>query len=296
MCRAAVVAAFILAGAAPAIAQPKTDTVLDQCLPAELREDAITFKTEDNIVLPGLVFGSGSSGVVLAHGETEQICAWLPLARQLADDGFQVLLHQSRSPLLPREARARYDRDVLAAAKELDRRGASSIVIGGAGTSAAAIASIASKVQNLKGVFLLTPLQTCRRTDFEFDTLAGIESVQAPVFVAAAQDDVVELKVDHLDDVRLADDARAVAGAAPNDRLEIVPGKARGVELMEDAALRDEVRAFAREVAPPPSFAARWWPLIAGGVVMLVGVLALVIFWRRRLSTARPEAVDTVWK
>ncbi|ANZ38505.1 hypothetical protein BBK82_23025 [Lentzea guizhouensis] len=59
-----VVGAFVLLHAAPAIAQPKTEP--HHCVPADLREDAITFRADDGVELPGLVFGSGSSGVLLA--------------------------------------------------------------------------------------------------------------------------------------------------------------------------------------------------------------------------------------
>jgi hypothetical protein len=63
-----------------AVAQPKTE--LNRCVSADLREDAIRFQTEDGVELPGLVFGSGSSGVLPAHTQTEVLYDWFPLARR----------------------------------------------------------------------------------------------------------------------------------------------------------------------------------------------------------------------
>ena len=130
-----LVAAVVLVGVAPATAQP--DAELNQCVPAGLRNDAVSFRTEDHVVLHGLVLGSGSSGVLLAPGTFESVCAWLPLARELADDGYRVLLYQSRSGPIPTGA-FRYDLDLLVAAVELGRLGATSMVVGGAGIAATA--------------------------------------------------------------------------------------------------------------------------------------------------------------
>lgn len=279
---AVIIAAFVLVSAVPAIAQPKAE--LHPCVPADLREDAISFKAEDGVGLTGLVFGSGSSGVLLAHSQTEEICDWLPLARQLADDGHQVLVYEMRSLLL-RENRHRYDLDVLAAANELDDRGASSIVAGGAGTGATAIATVAAKIPGLKGMFLLTPFQAFHTSSVDLDAVEGIATVQVPSFVAAAQDD-------QIGDTPLADESRQVAGAAKNARLEIVPGTAHFAKLTDDAAVRDKVRAFVRESVPPQTFLERWWLPIGGGVVLLLVLAAGVVVLRRRAARNTTTSAD----
>lgn len=282
---AVVVAAFTLVSAVPVVAQPKTE--LHKCVPADLREDAITFKTEDGVELPGLVFGSGSSGVLLAHTQTEFICDWLPLARQLAEDGHQVLVYEMRTLLL-RENRNRYDLDVLAAAAELDSRGASSIVAGGGGTGATAIATAAGKIPGLKGMFLLTPFKAFQTSSSDLDAVGGIGAVEVPSLVVAAQDDVIESgDTSYVEDTRLADHARAVAGAASNAKLEIVPGKAHFAELIDDAVLSEKVRAFVRETSPPPTFLERWLMVIVGGVLLLLlFVVAVVVVLRRRAHSS----------
>ena len=287
---AVVVAAFVLTSAVPVVAQPKTE--LNNCVPADLREDAITFKAEDGVELPGLVFGSGSSGVLLAHTQTEVLCDWLPLARQLADDGHQVLVYEMRTLLL-RENRNRYDLDVLAAAAELDSRGASSIVAGGSGTGATAIATAAAKIPGLKGMFLLTPFKAFQTSSSDLDAVGGIGAVEVPSLVVAAQDDVIETGVPDVEDVRLAEHARVVAGAASNAKLEIVPGKAHFAELIDDAALSEKVRAFVRETSPRPTFVGRWLMLIVGGVVLLViGLRGALLVFRLKHNRARAVSGD----
>ncbi|MDT7788672.1 MAG: hypothetical protein QOF58_7091 [Pseudonocardiales bacterium] len=286
---AVLVAAFVLVSASPSSAQPKTE--LNKCVPADLRDDAISFEAEDGVELPGLVFGSGSSGVLLAHTQTEFLCDWLPLARQLAEDGHQVLVYEMRSMML-RENRHRYDLDVLGAAKELDSRGASSIVAGGGGTGATAIATAAAKIPSLKGMFLLTPFKTFQTSSSDLDAVAGIGTVQVPSFIAAAQDDVIELGDSELQDVRLADHARQIADAATNAKLQIVPGKAQSAELTDDPAMRDEVRAFVRESSPPPTFLERWWLPIGGGVLVLALVIAGVVVLRRKRSATTGQDVS----
>ncbi len=279
---AVVVGAFVLFSATPALAQPKTE--LNRCVPADLREDAITFKADDGVELPGLVFGSGSSGVLLAHGQTEFICDWLPLARQLADDGHQVLLYEMRSLRL-RENRHSYDLDVLGAARELDSRGASSVVAGGAGTGATAIASAAEKIPGLKGMFLLSPFKGFNTSSADLDAVSGIGAVQVPSLVAAGQEDLVE-------GLGLTDHAREVASAAVNAELEILPGAVHFAKLTDDAGLRDRVRAFVRESSPPPTFLDRWLVPIGGVVLVVVLVIAAVVVLRRRAARNTTTAAE----
>lgn len=280
-----LVAAFVLFSITPAMAQ---NTELEACVPDELRADAISFTTEDDIKLPGLVFGDGASGVLLAHNTLERICAWLPLARQLADDGYQVLLYQPRTEILKgdqRTKRHRYDLDVLAAAQELRSRGADSIVAGGAGNGATALAAVAAKIPDLKGVFLLSPTEITNFAGHRLDAVVGIGAVEVPAYVLAAEDDVVEIDAEDVDDLVFADHARNVADGAKNGRVEVVPGKAHGVALTEDAALRDRVRAFVREAMPPSSPVN--WVLIGSGVVVLLLLVAgvLVVVLHRRNTT-----------
>ncbi|WP_143138750.1 hypothetical protein [Lentzea waywayandensis] len=226
----------------------------------------------------GLVLGSGSSGVLLTPGTGESLCAWLPLARRLADDGYQVLLHQTRAEVVPR-GEYRYGLDVMGAARELHRRDATSIVAAGAGTGATAAAATAERISGLKGLVLLTPFAVTGQGT-ELDAVAGVRAVEVPSFVAVAQDDA------------MAGEAREVAGAASDSRLEIVPGTADGAELTQDSAMRDKVRAFVREAMPPRTFIERW-ALPISGVVLLLVVAGVVVLRRRNTTTPPGVSADS---
>ncbi|MFJ8961047.1 hypothetical protein ACIRG5_16825 [Lentzea sp. NPDC102401] len=112
-----------------------------------------------------------------------------------------------REPRSFRGGEYRYGLDVMAAARELQRLDATSIVAAGAGTGATVVAATAERISGLKGLVLLTPLAITRQGT-ELDAVAGVRAVEVPSFVAAARDDI------------LADGAHEVAGAASDTFLE----------------------------------------------------------------------------
>lgn len=281
---ALAVAAFVLVGALPSTAQPRD---LESCVPAELRDDALTFPADDGVELSGQIFGRGTAGVLLVQEPLELVCEWVPLARQLADDGYQVLLYEKREYSV-QENRDAFDRDVLGAARELQRRGATSIIAGGAGTGATVIASVAERIPGLSGMFLLTPFQAYQTRRVDFDALSGIGAVQVPTLVVVGTGDLAE-GVD-LDPV---EHAREVAGAAANAELEVVPGDLTFARLTDNPAVRDRVRTFVRETLPPPTFLDRWLGPIAGGVVLLAMLAAVgVVVLRRCRRPAETAPLD----
>ncbi|SDG31247.1 hypothetical protein SAMN05216553_10764 [Lentzea fradiae] len=277
----------------PAAAQPVTE--LPPCITDDLREDAIKFKAEDGVELPGVVLGSGSTGVLLASSSSNSSCDWLPLAQELADDGYQVLFYENRDFRL-RDVRNAFDQDVLGAAKELERRGASSIVAGGIAVSAAAVATVAGRIPGLKGMFLLSPYRAFYTRTSELDAVRGIGAVQVPSLILVPEEkqpqDAPE-QVDAEEDLEapnLAEQAREVADAATNATLESMPGELFFTTLDKHPDVRNRVRAFVRETLPAPSFLDRWLGPIAGAVVLLAMVVAVVVVVRR----SRPRRAETV--
>jgi hypothetical protein len=275
--RVAAVAAFIFVSTAvPAQAE------LDECVPADLREKTVTFRTEDDVELSGLVFGSGSRGVAIGSYVRQSYCDWLPLAQELADAGHQVLLFDVRLLELddPRLAESghRYDLDVQAAARELTQRGATSIVAGGEVPTAAAAVVAAPRIQGLAGLLLVSPalgFGGASRSSFQH-AKPVLESLTVPVFIASSDAPMSN------GDPSSADGATWLAEASARTKLDIVSGDALGAALVKsDAALRDRMVEFADEVQPR-SFLTRWLPPFGGGVVLLVLVIAGVIVFRRR--------------
>lgn len=255
----------------------------DECA----RDGLISFRTEDDVEVSGLLLGSGANGVLLATDGITSACGWLPLARQLADDGYQVLVTEGRKPDATSRNYGRFDLDAVAAAQELQRRGASSIVAAGANRMASAIAVNTRKMPGLRSVVLLSPLWAFA-PGFQRELWSGVpgevESVDLPMLVVAAENDGVVS--DREDAWHAPEHARAIVEAASRGELEIVPGKETGGDLVKDEGpARQKVLAFVRETSPPASFTARWGlPIaVAGVAVLLVG--AFVLYLRHRRTT-----------
>jgi pimeloyl-ACP methyl ester carboxylesterase len=108
------------------------------------------------------VYGSGASGVVLAHGAAFNKESWGPLARTLAAGGHQVLAIDFRGYGASRagsDPRA-LQQDVLAAVRYLRSRGARSVSVVGAsmGGGASARAATEAAAGEIERLFLLSPV------------------------------------------------------------------------------------------------------------------------------------------
>ncbi|KOV85884.1 alpha/beta hydrolase [Nocardia sp. NRRL S-836] len=274
---AVVVVLVLFAGATGASARPE----LDECVPADLRGDAITFRTEDDLELTGLVLGSGSSGVLLVPGLTEGVCDWLPLARQLEDGGYRVLVYQGRPELVGLDQSFRFDRDVVAAARELERRGATSIVAGGAGTGATALAVAAHDLPRVAALFLLSPFERTTLGGHVLDAAAALTELDRPVFIAAAEGDPAGAGREWT----AAQDARLLARAAALGTLEIVPGDVQAAALAGAAGpVREKLVRYVEETLPPPGFPL-WLPV--GAVALALLVVPAVMLHRGRRAVRR---------
>jgi dienelactone hydrolase len=109
------------------------------------------FKAADGAKLDGAVLGTGRTGVVLATEYPSELCQWLPEALVLSSRGLRVLLFDFRglglSPT-PRHVRAQLDyvQDIVGAARELRRRGATRMYVMGASLGATASIVAAARI------------------------------------------------------------------------------------------------------------------------------------------------------
>lgn len=284
--RVAVVAAFVLVSVAvPAQAEPI------ECVPGELRDKSVSVRTEDNVELPGLVLGSGPRGVVIGSYIRDSLCDWLPLARQLADDGHQVLLFPGRfgdPSLLPRGDDAyKFDLDVVAAAQELNRRGATSIVAGGDVAVAAGAVLAAPKIQGLVGLVLVSPLRGIfgrKQADARL-VEPVLKTLTVPVYITSSDATWSNGQPS------FEDGAREVAGMSANAELDIVSGASHGAELVKgDAALRDRVVAFVDEVQSKPWYERYMW--LWTSAVLVIGLLGALLVFRLKHNRARAVSGD----
>ncbi|KJK45463.1 hypothetical protein UK23_26085 [Lentzea aerocolonigenes] len=213
----------------------------------------------------------------------DSYCDWLPLAQSLADAGHQVLLFELGDPRMSKDEH-KYDLDVRAAAQELTRRGATSILAGGEVPTAAGAVPAAPRIQGLAGLVLVTPVRNLggyERSSIR-DVKPVLESLTVPVLIAASDTPSVN------GDPSSADVARDLASAAADPRLDLVSGSSLGVFLVKaDVGLRDRIVSFAGEVQAKPWYERYMW-LMTGGVLVL-GLLGSLLVFRRRHNREVPD-------
>jgi pimeloyl-ACP methyl ester carboxylesterase len=123
----------------------------------------ITIRTQDGANIAARLYGSGTRGVVLAHGGRFTKEDWAPQAEFLAAQGFRVLAFDFRgfgaSPAPPSLEHSNDDArfDVLAAVRYLRKHGVQTVSVVGAsfGGTAAADASADSAPGEIDRVVLL---------------------------------------------------------------------------------------------------------------------------------------------
>jgi dienelactone hydrolase len=199
--------------------------VFETCVTRAERRSALRFFTAEDLPIVGVVVGSGPRGVVLAHASDEDLCSWLPYARQLAASGQRVLAFDSAPGV-------RTDLEIAAAVEAMRRTGSEHVIAGGAsmGATGALIGSASLPSQPAAVVSLSAPASYG-----PLRALRAVRRLHAPVLFASSAEDQP-----------YANDAREMYAASPSRdrRLEILPGAAHGERLLEDAAFRARVTAF----------------------------------------------------
>jgi alpha-beta hydrolase superfamily lysophospholipase len=192
---------------------------IDDCLKPSIQ--TVSMAASDGTPLVGVVVGSGSRGVLLAHELNSNLCAWFPFAERLAADGYLVLAIDLRgfgaSGFAPG---GRYDLDVVAGAAELHERSAHRVALMGASLGATAVLTAAPQLgDTLAGVISLSGPSSFGGLDAE-EAVAGL---RVPMLLLAAEGDG-----------RFAQDARDLYRAAPDDvdTLELLPGFDHGTNLL----------------------------------------------------------------
>ena len=209
----------------------------ERCVTAAERKRVVRFTASDGTRLVGVLLGTGPRGVILAHQGSATLCTWLPYARTLAARGYRVLVFDHRGYGSSARARTasgtwRVDLDVLAAVKEVRRRGVRRVVIGGA--SLGGLGSLAAAPRISPPVDGVISFSAAARYA-NVDALAAMPRLTVPALFLAAEDDR-----------SFADDARALhaAAASPEKRLIVVPGTAHGVPLLRTPEVREAVDEF----------------------------------------------------
>ena len=180
--------------------------------------ERVSFTTSDGVLLRGHLYGSGETGVILAHMYPADQSDWTDFAEVLAAHGYQALTFdfrgftESNGPLGTQFA----DRDLLAAYQFMRLR-VSRIFIAGASLGAEATILVAAR-EPVAGII-------CISTPISFGGLnveQAIRQVRAPIlFVTSADDPLVAGQPEIL--YRLAE--------APKS-LEVFPGRTHGTAIL----------------------------------------------------------------
>jgi predicted alpha/beta-hydrolase family hydrolase len=189
----------------------------------------VTFSAADGVSLGGHVFGSGHSGIVLAHMYPADQTSWFATATELAAKGYLVLTFDFRgygeSP--GTKQIDRIDKDVDAAVKEIQSLGATSLALVGASMGGTASLVVAAHHPVAAVATLSAPV--------EFQGLSArqaVTTVTAPKLFLAAEKDAGEAG------------ARDLYTLAPDPKeIRIFPGSDHGTALLSGSSAAD-VRAI----------------------------------------------------
>ena len=230
MLRAALAVATLVA--VLAATAPAAPSRADACIATNAR-----FRASDGARLQGAVVGQGRTGVVFAHQVAGDRCQWLPFARSLARLGYRSLVFDLRGyGASTGVANVRPDRDVLAAARELRRRGARRIVLVGGSMGGVGVLGAAPLVRPaIAGVVELSAPTGFGGTD----ALASVRKLTRPALFVVGRDD---------GDFATASRALHQAAKSTDKKLVIASTSWHGVDLVSLPAVKRVVLAFLRRV------------------------------------------------
>jgi pimeloyl-ACP methyl ester carboxylesterase len=203
------------------------------------------FKTADGVRLYGATIGAGRTGVVLAPQNFGTACEWVAEAKLLAAHGYRAMVFDYRSTghsqMVRGKLMSRIDRDVLAAASGLRKRGATKIVLMGSLLGGAAVLRAAIEIPSPVAALVAlappdSPYEAAHLPQYgALDPSAAAARVQAPVlFVAGGHDIPVEISKGLYDTLTVSDKQLVVA----------VSDAMKGVDLLKDAKANRAVLDF----------------------------------------------------
>lgn len=154
--------------------------LVNSCVQDELRDKATTLTTSDGVYLSALVLGSGTKGVLLAHEQGYNICSFLDMGTELAEQGYLVVIPEYRNhgaSQKTNEDNEPIDRDADAALSELKRLGAEKVFLAGA-SCGGTTAIIAGDRQELpiEGLIILSSPAQCG----PHDAIPSVKGIKAP--------------------------------------------------------------------------------------------------------------------
>jgi alpha-beta hydrolase superfamily lysophospholipase len=197
-----------------------------RCGAPHTKATLVRFKAADGTSLDGVMIGTGTVGVVLAHEYDNDLCGAWPFANYLAKRGYRVFAIDTRcfgrSACPQGDAAGRVVDDLVAAVAELRHRGVTKVALVGAsmGGTAALIAATRLRppidaVVSLSGAANPTSL-----LHIPLNAQAAVQQLTVPAMFVLA----------NLDQFTSVDETRAMYQAAKttDKRLLVLPGQFDG--------------------------------------------------------------------
>jgi pimeloyl-ACP methyl ester carboxylesterase len=219
---ALAIALLVLVGAGGGVAA--TPIVGGVCLTKAERAHAVRFPSRSGATIAGVLLGSGPVGVVFAHQSPGDLCDWMFYARALEARGYVVLPIDMNgfgastvAPTSP--TRARWDRDVAAAAGVLRSHGVRRVVLIGASLGGTVVVAAAAEIRPAVSavVDLSGPTESSG-----VDALAAARRLRVPALYVVSDDDA------YISEVR-----KTYRVTPPRlRRLRVVTGGGHGVGLL----------------------------------------------------------------
>ncbi|MEV8606960.1 alpha/beta hydrolase [Amycolatopsis sp. NPDC051373] len=208
---------------------------VNTCVPERLDPQVLSLTTSDGLHLPAIELGSGDRGILLDHESGYYICSWLDTAEKLAAKGYHVMVFEYRGHGAAQKndgsVTGNFDTDTSAALAELHRRGAKSMLLGGASCGGSSAARLAAKEPQLVGLLILSSPSNCGG-----DSVAALRKVTRPAFFAVEPDDYSGNMIGEVKKLYQA------SGAPPADKhLEILPGGTHGTDMLRDPKTKDRL-------------------------------------------------------
>jgi pimeloyl-ACP methyl ester carboxylesterase len=202
----------------------------------------VRLHTSDGLTLTGRLFGTGMTGVVLAHQVDDDQSDWFPFAGTLATTGYQVLTFDFRGYCGGGGCSEgdgddyKFWKDVVAAADFLQHRGADQVVLIGASIGGEACIQAARDLGGrVDGLVTLSASEGL--TQGTGATRKDVEAIVVPKLFIAAEGDR-EFAAYASDLYRFAIEPK---------QLSILPATGHGVFLFITESARDRTPALIQE-------------------------------------------------
>jgi pimeloyl-ACP methyl ester carboxylesterase len=197
-----------------------------RCGAPHTKATLVRFKAADGTNLDGVMVGSGTAGVVLAHEYANDLCGAWPFATYLAKRGFRAFAVDmrcfGRSACPQGGAAGRVVDDLVAAVAELRHRGVTKVALVGASMGGSAALIAATRIQPPVGavVSLSGEANPTSLLHIPLNARAAVPRLTVPAMFVVA----------NFDQYTSVDETRAMYQAAKtaDKRLEVLPGQFNG--------------------------------------------------------------------